>query len=76
MPCEPWAATLATARISCSPWGKSDSVLLSYEKQLTGIPDLSLDGLSVNVDGPCCKFYADSRLGIQIEFVARESREH
>ena len=32
------------------------------QDQLTSIPDLSLHGLSVDVNGPCGKLYADGRL--------------
>jgi hypothetical protein len=40
-----------------------------------GIPDLSLDGLVVDLDAASGEFDADSRLAVQVEFVAGETRE-
>lgn len=39
----------------------------------SSIPDLRLDGLCVDLDRPSCKFDTNRRLGIEIEFVSRES---
>jgi hypothetical protein len=39
------------------------------------VPDLSLDGLSVNLDRPGCEFDADCRLGVKVELVAGESTQ-
>lgn len=43
---------------------------------LTSVPDLRLDRLAVNVDRPCGELDADRRLGLEVELVACESREH
>lgn len=40
-----------------------------------GIPDLRLDRLGVNLDGPGGELDADGRLGIEVELVARESAQ-
>lgn len=40
-----------------------------------GIPDLSLDGLGVDLDGPGSEFDADGRLRVQVELVAGESAQ-
>jgi hypothetical protein len=40
-----------------------------------GIPDLSLDGLSVDLDRSGCEFDADCRLGVEVELVAGESTQ-
>ena len=38
-----------------------------------GIPDLRLDRLSFRLHGSCRKFYANGRLGVEVEFVSREA---
>jgi hypothetical protein len=40
-----------------------------------GIPDLSFDGLRVDLDRPRSEFDADCRLGIEVELVAGESAQ-
>lgn len=40
-----------------------------------GIPNLRLDGLRVDLDGPGGELDADGRLGIEVELVARESAQ-
>ena len=47
---------------------------IKEQQALTGVPDLRLDRLAVDVDAPCSKLYADGRLALQVELVARESR--
>jgi len=42
----------------------------------TSIPDLSLDGLVVDVDATGSKLDTDSRLGFEVELVSCESREY
>lgn len=42
----------------------------------TGVPDLCLHGLAVDGQRTCRKLDADGRLGLEVEFVAREPREH
>ena len=39
------------------------------------IPDLSLDGLGINLNGSSRKFDADGGLGIQVELVTSESTQ-
>jgi len=41
----------------------------------SGIPDLSLDGLVVNLDAASGKLDADGGLAVEVEFVAGETRE-
>jgi hypothetical protein len=43
---------------------------------LTSIPDLSLDGLAVDVDTSRSEFDANGRLALQVELVTGESRQH
>lgn len=50
--------------------------MASEDRQRTGIPDLRLDSLSINVDGPRGKLDANGRLRVEVELVARESREN
>ena len=38
----------------------------------SGIPDLGLDGLGVNLNGSSRKFDADGRFGVKIEFIPRK----
>ena len=40
-----------------------------------GIPDLSFDGLRVDLDRPSSEFDADCRLGVEVELVAGESAQ-
>lgn len=40
-----------------------------------GIPDLRLDGLGVNLDGPGSKLDADRGLGVKVELVASETAQ-
>jgi len=42
----------------------------------TSVPDLSLDGLVVDVDATGSKLDTDSRLGFEVELVSCESREY
>lgn len=39
------------------------------------IPNLSLDSLSVDLDGPGSEFDADGRLGVEVELVAGETAQ-
>jgi hypothetical protein len=45
-------------------------------RERTSIPDLSLDGLVVDIDAPGRKLDTDGRLGLEIELVSCESREY
>jgi len=49
---------------------------LKPESEPTGVPDLRLDRLAVDVDTPRRELDADSRLAFQVELVARESRQY
>jgi L-ascorbate metabolism protein UlaG (beta-lactamase superfamily) len=40
-----------------------------------GIPDLSLDGLVVDLDAASSELHADGGLAVEVEFVAGETRE-
>lgn len=40
-----------------------------------GIPDLSLDGLGVDLNGPGSKLDADCRLGVEVELIASETAQ-
>lgn len=41
----------------------------------SGIPNLGFNRLCVYLDGPGRKFYTDGGLGIEVEFVTRESTQ-
>lgn len=45
-------------------------------RQRTSVPDLGLDRLGVYADGPGGELDTDGRLGLEVELVAGESREH
>ena len=40
-----------------------------------GVPDLSFDGLAVDLDAAGCEFDTDGGFAVEIEFVAGEARE-
>ena len=44
--------------------------------QRTSVPNLGLDSLSINVDAPGGELDTDSRLGLEVELVASETREN
>ena len=41
----------------------------------SSVPNLRLDGLSIDLDRPSSEFDADSRLRIEVEFVASETAQ-
>lgn len=52
--------------------GRSDGAVALLAR---GIPDLGFDGLGIHLDRSSSEFYANSRLGIEVEFVPSESTE-
>lgn len=52
--------------------GRSDGAIAFLA---CGVPDLSFDGLGVDLDGAGCELDPDSRLAVEIEFVAGEAGE-
>lgn len=45
------------------------------KRQLTSVPDLSLDSFSINLYTSGSKFHTDCGLGLQIKFVSRKPRQ-
>lgn len=52
--------------------GRSDGAVALLT---SSVPDLCLDGLRVDLNASCGKFYADRGLGVEVEFVARKAAE-
>lgn len=45
-------------------------------KRLTGIPDLSLDCLPIDLNGTGGEFHSDGGFGFEVEFVTSETGEY
>ena len=48
---------------------------LATDLGITGIPNLSLDGLAVCVNTPGGELHANCRLGLEVKLVSREPRQ-
>ena len=64
------------ARYRSCPAVLSTTTQREPPREPTSVPDLSLDGLVVNIDATGSKLDTNRRLGFEVELISSESREY